>query len=109
MHIFGYLYRKIPENIELKITLCSTFRATGTPMVALYEFLGRFYDNLVTYRAGFSNFCFYKFFRAFLGQNFPIFTIFWKNREKVPIKMTQKQKFVNPALYTQVIHISAEN
>ena len=49
----NYLYREIPENIQLEIALCSTVRATETPILALHEFLGRFFDYLVTLRPGF--------------------------------------------------------
>ena len=52
----------------------------------------------------FSSSLLFLFFTAFLGQNFPIIPNFQKKREKVPIKMTRKQRFMNTALYTQDIH-----
>ena len=97
-HFWVYFYRKISEAFSLKSHFqSSTYRATGTPILALYEFLGRFYDYLVTYRSRFS--IFLGFFWPFLGQNFPIFMIFRVKSTKSAHYMTQEQKFENPALY----------
>ena len=103
--VLGIHIGKSRKTFSLKLHSVALLEPLGLPMLALYEFLGRFCDCLSSdLKSRIFKFLFLQVFRAFLGQNFPIFAIFRKIKKKCPLRWL-KNKNLEIRLCTHKIFI----